>query len=314
MRVIFFGTSAFAVPSLVRLLERRHEIVACVTRPDRPRGRGLMPGPSPVKEAAVRLRLPLAQPQRPDAGALASLRPDAGVVIAYGQLIGKDLLGLPTHGMMGVHPSLLPKYRGAAPVAWTLLNGETATGVTIFRLNERLDAGDILLQERVPIQPGESADALAGRLSRLGADALVTAMDRLSEGRARLIPQDDAQASTAPKLTKAQGRIDWRQPAEAIERLVRAMGPWPGAVASWHGETLKVLSARVDAPPAHQHAAGTVTGAGASGIVVATGQGTLVITELQPPGRRRMRAQEFLAGHPLTVGERFETSGEMHAQ
>jgi methionyl-tRNA formyltransferase len=206
---------------------------------------------------------------------------------------------------MGVHPSLLPKYRGAAPVAWALLNGETATGVTIFRLNERLDAGEVLLQERVPIRPGEPADSLSGRLARLGADALVTALDRIAEGGAQFVPQDDAGASLAPKLTKAQGRIDWRQPAEAIERLVRATTPWPGATTAWHGEALKVLAVRVGEPPAGDHAPGTVTSAGASSLVVATGRGTLAITELQLPGRRRMTVNEFLAGHHIHVGEQL---------
>lgn len=305
MRVIFFGTSAFAVPSLERLAAAGHEIAACITRPDRPQGRGLQPAPSPVKEAATRLRLPIVQPQRPDAAAFSSLRPDVGVVIAYGQLIGKDLLKLPAHGMMGVHPSLLPKYRGAAPVPWTLLNGDPETGVTIFRLNERLDAGEILAQERVGIEPGERADALLGRLARLGADALAAALEQVADGRARPVPQDDAQASLAPKLTKTQGRIDWRQPAEAIERLVRAMSPWPGAAAAWHGEPLKILGARVDDPSARGAVPGTVVGAGAPGLSVATGRGTLVITELQPPGRRRMSAQEFLAGHRILVGEQL---------
>ena len=306
MRVIFFGTSAFAVPSLERLIECGHDILACVTQPDRPRGRGLRPGPSPVKEAALRLQLPLEQPQRPDASAFASLRPDVGIVIAYGQLIGKDLLELPAHGMMGVHPSLLPKYRGAAPIAWALLNGETATGVTIFRLNERLDAGEVFLQEPAAIGSGERAEILTDRLARRGADALATVLEQLATGRARGIPQDDAQASLAPKLTKAQGRIDWRQPAETIERIIRALSPWPGAATTWHGETLKVLSARADEPVGEGQAPGAVTGMGASGLLVATGQGTLVITEVQPSGRRRMSAQEFLAGHRVTVGERFE--------
>ena len=305
MRVIFFGTSAFAVPSLERLVERRHEIVACVTQPDRPRGRGLQPGASPVKEAAVRLHLPLLQPPRPEAGSLAPLRPDVGVVMAYGQLIGKDLLELPVHGMMGVHPSLLPKYRGAAPIAWALLNGDAATGVTIFRLNERLDAGEVLLQERAAIQPGERADALTERLAHLGADALVRALDQLASGTAHGVPQDDAQASLAPKLTKAQGRIEWRQPAEAIERLIRATSPWPGASTPWLGSLLKVVGARVDDPRARRETPGTVIDAGPSGLVVANGQGTLAITDVQPPARRRMSVQEFLAGHPMKVGERL---------
>jgi len=306
MRVMFFGTAAFAVPTLEQLISHRHTIVRCVTQPDRPQGRGLDREPSPVKQAALRLGLPLVQPERLAAALLEGLRAEVGVVAAYGQLIRRDLLAIAPHGMLGVHPSLLPKYRGAAPVAWAILNGEATTGITVFRLNERLDAGDILLQQQVAIEPQEDADALTRRLAQAGARALIEALEALAQGRARFEPQDEARASLAPKLTKAQGRIDWRAPAEAIERLVRATIPWPGAATTWRGEPLKVWRAAVatghpaSAPP------GTVVRAGQGVIGVAAGRDTLDLLEVQPAGRRRMAVAEFLAGHRLEVGERLE--------
>ena len=300
-----FGTAAFAVPALEQLVAGRHTVVRCVTQPDRPQGRGLLREPSPVKQAALRLGLPLEQPERPEAALFEGLPSDIGVVVAYGQLIRRDLLALPPHGMLGVHPSLLPKYRGAAPVAWALLHGETATGVTIFRLNERLDAGDLVLQRRVAIEPHEDAQALTGRLAQAGAQALVEALAAIAEGRARFEPQDESQASLAPKLTKAQGRIDWEAPADAIERLVRATIPWPGASTTWRDIPLKVWRAAVGAEEPRQAPPGTVVRSGQGVVGVATGRGTLELLEVQPADRRRMGVAEFLAGHPGEVGERF---------
>ncbi len=311
MRVLFFGTSAFAVPSLERVAGAGHTVVLCVTQPDRPQGRGLGLEPSPVKQTALRLQLPLAQPERLEADAFRSLQPDVGVVVAYGNLIRRELLALPVHGMLGVHPSLLPKYRGAAPVAWALLNGESQTGVTIFRLNERLDAGELLRSHRVSIEPGEDAEALTNRLARLGAEELVRGLEQISEGRAAWTPQDEAQASLAPKLTKAQGRIEWSQPAEAIERLVRATIPWPGASAEWSGEPVKVWRAVAQGPEGTTAAGarpGTVAHVSPEAIGVATGTGLLELLEVQPAGRRRMTGKEFLAGHPVRVGDRFGAS------
>src|SRR3989338_2223292 len=243
MRVVFFGTAEFAVPSLERLARSSHEVVLCVTRPDRPQGRGLRHEPSPARRAAQRLGLPLAQPERLDARVCEGRAAEVGALAAHGRLVTRDVLDAFPRGMVGVHPSLLPKYRGAAPVAWALLNGETRAGVTIFRMNERLDAGELILQEPVAIEPQEDAAALTARLALLGAETLVRALDALAGGRARLSPQDDSQATCAPKLTKEQGRIDWGQPAEAIARLVRAMTPWPGAATAWNGEPLKVWRA-----------------------------------------------------------------------
>ena len=306
MRVIFFGTSAFAVPSLERLAASAHAVVMCVTRPDRPQGRGLQREPSPVKRAAQQLALPLSQPERLRAELFAALRPEVGVVVAYGQLIRRELFDLPAHGMLGVHPSLLPRYRGAAPIAWTLLNGERTTGVTIFRLNERLDAGEIVAQESVAVEPGERSDALSRRLADRGAAALLRGLEAIDAGRATFTPQEESNASMAPKLTKAQGRIDWREPAEAIERLVRATMPWPGAATSWEGTPLKIVSAVTGAAlSARQATPGTVIEVSSDRFSVAAGAGTVVVTEVQPSGRKPMTAKAFLAGHSVSIGDRL---------
>ena len=304
MKVAFFGTSAFAVPSLERLAARQ-QVTLCVTQPDKPQGRGLKPEPSPVKVAAQRLSVPLRQLARLDRAVVEESGATLGVVVAYGTLIPREVLAVLRHGMLGVHPSLLPKYRGAAPVAWAILNGETMTGVTIFRLNERLDAGEILIQEPVRIEPDEDAHALTERLARLGADALVRAVDMLETGRAVFRPQDDAAATMAPKLAKAQGRVDWTAPAETLARLVRALAPWPGASTTWQGRDMKLWAASAAAGPAA--APGTVVSVGPEAVVVATGQGTLAIRALQPAGRRRMTVQEFLAGHEVRVGDHLGT-------
>ena len=305
MRVIFFGTSSFAVPSLEQLVAAHHEVAVCVTRPDRPQGRGLSETPSPVKEAAVKLGLPVAQPERPQAELFRALQPEIGIVIAYGQLIRRDLLELPPHGMLGVHPSLLPRYRGAAPINWALLNGETETGLTIFRLNEQLDAGEIISQRRVAIAPDECAETLTQRLAIVGAQELARALETIALSRVTYTPQDDAQATFAPKLTKEQGRIDWRQPAVVIERLVRATIPWPGATTRWQDAPLKVWRVKVDALGASRASAapGTVVHVTPDAVSVAAGTGAVVLQEVQPPGRRRMPIKEFLAGHPVQVGE-----------
>ena len=308
MRVVFFGTSEFALPSLEQLVARQHAVVLCVTQPDRPQGRGLALEPSPVKQAAVRLRLPLAQPERLDATIFKTLPQgvDVGVAAAYGQLIRPAVLRGPAHGILGVHPSLLPKYRGAAPVAWALLNGDTETGVTIYRLNERLDAGEIVVQERAAIEPHEDAGTLTQRLAVMGAAALLNALELIEQGRAVFAPQHDEDASVAPKLAKAQGRIEWNAPAQRLVRLIRGMTPWPGASAEWHGEVLKVWSAsagqaegKASEPP------GTVMSVAGGVLVVSTGDGALHITEVQPPGRRRMSVKEFLAGHHIQAGEQL---------
>ena len=306
MRIIFCGTSSFAVPSLEQLISREHTVVSCVTQPDRPRGRGLRLEPSAVKQAALRLRLPLVQPERLTRAMCEPLHADVGVVMAYGQLIGHELLTLPRHGMIGVHPSLLPAYRGAAPVAWALLNGETTTGVTIFRLSERLDAGEIIFRRPVSILPEEHADALTERLAHLGAEDLLRALEALARGQGVFEPQDESRATFAPKLTKAQGRIDWRTPAESVVRLVRATTPWPGAATEWQGQPFRIWAASpAEAAASREVTPGTIVQVMPQALAVAAGKGTVIVTEVQPQGRRRMSVQEFLAGHRVTVGEQL---------
>lgn len=305
MRVLFFGTSDFAVPSLEALVASGHSVVACVTRPDRPQGRGLVLEPSPVKQSATRLGLPLMQPARPSAGELAGASADVGVLASYGQLIRRDVLELPPHGILGVHPSLLPKYRGAAPVAWALLRGEERTGVTIYRLVEALDAGPIFAQREVAIEPGEDALHLTDRLAKLGAQELVRTLGLISNGQAVPRVQDEARATLAPKLSKAQGTIDWQRPAAEIDRLVRAMVPWPGAVAGWQGVPLKIWAAQAVGSDPKGAAPGTVVSVEPERLLVATGSGVLAIHEVQRPGRRRISARDFLAGHTVSVGDTF---------
>lgn len=315
MKVLFFGTGAFAVPSLEAIARSGHKLVVCVTQPDRPQGRGLAPGVSPVKAAATRLGVPLAQLERPDAAAFAPLRPDVGVAVAYGQLLRRELLTLPPHGVLGVHPSLLPKFRGAAPVPWTLMSGAQETGVTIFRLNEAMDAGDIISQSRVQIRDQETAEELLARLAALGGEALVQALDALAQGRAPATPQDHAHATMAPKLSKAQGAIIWAEPADTLARMIRALIPWPGAWTTWRGGTLKVWRAAADVS-ASPRAPGTIVEIGADRISVATGQGRLHLLELQPSGKTRMSAQQFVAGYRPAVGDVLgvvSTSERSHA-
>ena len=305
MRILFLGTGAFAVPSLEHLARAGHEITMCVTQPDRPQGRGLQSEPSPVKRAAERLKLPLLQPERLDPLSLQGVSAEAGVALDYGRLIPAAVLTLPRHGMLGVHPSLLPKYRGAAPVAQAILNGDTSTGVTIFRLNERLDAGEVLLRHPVAIEAGENAQALTERLAQIGAEALLRALDLLDRGQARFEAQDEAAASLAPKLTKAQGRIEWTEPAERLERLVRAMAPWPGACTQWQGTALKLWDVSAVLGGSRDVAPGTIVQSSPEALTVATGQGALAVRVVQLAGKRRMSAKEFLAGHRVQPGERL---------
>ena len=307
MQILFFGTSAFAVPSLDRLVAAGYRPLVCMTTPDRPQGRGLKPLPSPIKRAALQHGLPVEEPA--DLSAVAAVYrdspPDVGVVVSYGRLLPGELLRTPRQGMLGLHPSLLPKYRGANPIAWPILHGERVTGVTIFRLNERMDAGDIACQEDVAIQPRETTDTLSTRLAQRGAALLLEVLQHLEQGTVTFHPQDERLATFTEKFTKAQGRIAWDAGATAIDRLVRATTPWPGAYTTWHGEWLKIWEAEPAGETRGASRPGEVVQASAEGVGVAAGNGHLRILGVQPAGKRRMTAAEFLAGHSLHVGEMF---------
>ncbi|HWP35488.1 MAG TPA: methionyl-tRNA formyltransferase [Thermodesulfobacteriota bacterium] len=306
------GTAAFAVPSLRALVAAGHTVPLVVTQPDRPAGRGQVPTPPPVKVAAAALGLPVWQPEslRDPAAAerLARLAPDAIAVAAYGKILPPAILDIPRLGCVNVHASLLPKYRGAAPVQWALYHGEPETGVTIMRMDPGLDTGPILLARRVPVGPDEDAEALTARLAEMGAAALVEALARLEAGDLVPVPQDDAAATYAPPLRKEQGRIDWRRPARMLHNQVRAFRPWPGSLTLFEGRPVKVLRTRVlegPAGPTRPGEPGEVVGVGPEGIAVATGEGVLLLAEVQPAGGRAMGGAEFARGARITPGMRF---------
>ncbi len=312
LRIAFFGTPAFAVPALDILLASRHVVCGVVTQPDRRRGRGQKVQDAPVKARAVECGLPLIQPERVRApaveDALRAWAPDLGVVVAYGQLLPQALLDLPRLGMINVHASLLPKYRGAAPVHRAVIAGETMTGVTIMRVVARLDAGDMLATATRPIGPEETSDVVERDLATLGASLLIDVIEAIADGSSHAEPQDDRLSTYAPRLSKEEGAIDWELPAEALHNRVRGLYPWPHAYTYLDGERLIVLAThRTEASTAAADP-GTVLAADRHAITVATGAGgALAITRLQPEGRRPMTVRDYLTGHPIAPGARFGT-------
>ena len=306
MRIVFLGTPDFAVASLRRLVEEGHTLCGVFTQPDKPKNRGHKLAFSPVKEYALTKELPVFQPVRirePEAvETLRSLDPELIVAAAYGQILPEEILKMPPYGAINVHSSLLPKYRGAAPINWAILNGETETGVTIMDMARELDAGDMILQKRTAIGPGENAQQLTARLAELGAEALSEAAAEIAAGKAVRTPQNGAESTYAPMLSKALSPIDWTRPAHAISCQVRGLIPWPCASTDViHGETMKIYAveetgAETSAPP------GTIAAAGKQGIDVACGGGKLLrITELQAQGGKRMAAAAYLLGHPISL-------------
>ena len=309
MVIVFFGTPQFAVPSLEHLIASPHEVRAVVTQPDRPRGRGQKVVDAPVKAAAVAHGLPVYQPDRLRDPAVvqtvAAWKPDLGVVVAYGKLIPEPLLALPRFGMINVHASLLPKYRGAAPVHRAVIDGESQTGVTIMQVVKTLDAGDMLARVTRPIAPNETSDIVERDLAEMGARLLLEVIDRLETGGVTPEPQDDTRSTYAPRLTKEEGLIDWTLPAAAIHNRVRGLYPWPHAYSYLDGARLILLRTRVGGE-APGRAPGEVVDVSRDAIAVAAGDGRVVgIEELQPEGKRAMRAGDFLAGRPLQPGARF---------
>ena len=306
MRLVYMGTPEFAVPPLSTLAEAGHEIVLVVSRPDRPKGRGLKLVPPPVKVRALELGLEVFQPEKiklPESvGRIKDARPDAVVVAAYGQILPTTVLDIPALGCYNVHASLLPGYRGAAPINWCIINGETVTGVTIIRMDPGMDTGDMLLKADEPVLPADTAGSLTKRLSSLGAGLIVRALDNLS-GLSHE-EQDNDKATYAPMLKKETGRIDWTRPAVDIERLVRGLDPWPGAYSERGADRIKIWGAKA-LPDETSMMPGTVAGSGRDGITVAAGTGALLVTELQGPGGRRMSARDYLAGHKMKTGEGF---------
>jgi methionyl-tRNA formyltransferase len=310
VRILFFGSPAFAVPTLMALLASRHEVVGVVTQPDRPRGRGRHVTPGAVAAAAHDAGLLLLQPTTlADPGfrdALPRLGAELGVVAAYGRILPEWLLSLPTDGMINVHASLLPAWRGAAPVHRAVMAGERETGVTIMRVVKALDAGPMLARVVVPIGPDVTSEALEGTLAAAGATLLVDVVDRLAAGPVPETAQDDRAATYAPKITRADSPIAWTASARAIHNQVRGLHPWPRASASIGGT--RVIVHRTAVPDlATTAAAGSVVGVSSAGLDVAGGDGRVVrLLDVQAEGGRVVSAAQFVAGHPITPGQRFE--------
>jgi methionyl-tRNA formyltransferase len=306
MRIVYAGTPDFAVAALDALAAAGHDLPAVFTQPDRPAGRGLAAAPSPVKRAAARLGIPVLQPAtmktaEPQA-ALRALAPDALVVAAYGLILPQAILDIPRLGAVNIHASLLPRWRGAAPIQRALLAGDPETGISIMRMDAGLDTGPVLLREALAIRPDDTAGTLHDRLAVLGARLLVAALDGLARGTLQATPQPAAGVTYAAKLEKHEARIDWTHPAAEIERQVRAFNPVPGATARVRGTEIKLWHAAVvegDGEP------GTVIAIDPAGIVVAAGAGALRLEALQRAGGKRLPAGEFLRGFPLAAGERF---------
>ena len=334
MRLVFLGTPAFAVPTLVRMAEGRHQVLAVVTQPDRPRGRGQHPSPPPIKEAAARLGLPVYQPERirlPEAVEfLRALAAEAMVVVGYGQIIPQSVIDLAPLGIVNVHASLLPKYRGAGPVQWAILNGETRTGVTTMRIDAGLDTGDMLLKTETEIGPDENAVELAQRLAAMGAELLVETLAGLAAGAIVPQKQDSSQATWARLLKKEDGVVDWSLPAQSIHNRVRGLQPWPGAYTTFRGQTLHVWKTRVHtsvdtadpswqaeapAPQEHKPLRNKVGQAlppvsplpghflSLKPLVVRCGSGALELLEVQLEGRKRISAADFANGQRLAENE-----------
>ncbi len=306
-RVIFMGTPDFAVPALKALLESE-EVVAVITQPDRPRGRGQKLRPSPVKEVALMAGCPVLEPERlkdPDlVKTLRDFRPDLVVVAAYGKIVPKEILELPPYGCWNIHASLLPKYRGADPIRWAILNGERETGITIMQMDEGLDTGPILLQKSTPIGEEETGGELYLRLARLGAEALVEALQLHKEGGLHPRPQPEEGVSYAPPIKKEEARLDFSLSAWRVACRIRAFDPRPGAYTFLEGRLFKLFRPKVlDEPPAASP--GTVLGVKDARILLACGEGTLAVEEVQIEGKKRLPVREFLKGYRLEPGQRL---------
>lgn len=322
MRIVFMGTPDFSVPALKALVEAGHQVIAVVTQPDKPRGRGKEVQMTPVKIQAMEYGIPVYQPAKVREASfvefLQGLEADVYVVIAFGQLLPKAVLELPKYGCINIHASLLPKYRGAAPIQWCIIDGERETGITTMMMDVGLDTGDMLEKAVIPIEEKETGGSLHDKLSLAGGDLILSTLKKLEEGTLVRTPQTDEGTCYARMLTKSLGDIDWNQSAVSIERLIRGLNPWPSAYTLWNGKTIKIWSADVitgretavllsesGVPSETGITPGTVVCSDKHGLVVCTGDGLLSIRELQMEGKKRMDTPAFLRGYPIPEGDVF---------
>lgn len=319
MKVIFMGTPDFSVGTLNALKEAGHEIVLAVTQPDKPKGRGGKMQVTPVKEAAEAHKIPVFQPKKvrtPECvEELRKYKADIMVVIAFGQILPKEILEMTPYGCVNVHASLLPKYRGAAPIQWAVINGEKVSGVTTMQMDEGLDTGDMLLRTEVVLDEKETGESLHDKLARAGAKLCVETLKALEEGTVTPKKQGESPTEYARMLDKSLGNIDWSKPAVSIERLIRGLNSWPSAYTDWNGKVMKLWAAEVCAASADELlsdcesiAPGTIVKVERDGFYVQTGDGLLKVTELQIPGKKKMDAAAFLRGYKLQAGEMLKRS------
>ncbi|SFR95590.1 methionyl-tRNA formyltransferase [Anaeromicropila populeti] len=305
MRIVFMGTPEFSVAALVSLVEAGHQVAGVVTQPDKPKGRGKQMQFPPVKEKAIEYGIPVFQPQRVKEEGflelLKGLEPELIVVVAFGQMLPQSILELPKYGCINIHASLLPKYRGAAPIQWVIIDGEKETGVTTMMMDVGLDTGDMLMKEVISIDKKETGGSLHDKLSAAGGDLILKTIEKLEAGTLTREKQDDTQSCYAKMLTKTLGKMDFQKPAAELERLIRGLNPWPSAYTTLDGKTLKVWDADV-VEKEYQEVPGTVVEVSGTGIVVATGQGGLELKEIQLEGKKRMTADNFLRGYPVAKG------------
>lgn len=308
LRIVFMGTPDFAVPALQALLDSPDQVVAVICQPDRKKGRGRKLSPPPVKLLALQAGIPVLQPTairtKEFLETIQDLRPDLIVVTAYGRILPGSLLNLPPMGTINVHGSLLPKYRGAAPIQWAVINGETETGVTIMQMDEGMDTGDILLPVSLPIEEDDTSGTLFVKLSELGGQALVKAIALLKEDRLQPVKQDDSLATEAPMLSKKMGQLNWSRDAAELHCLIRGLDPWPSTYGFLAGRRFRFFKPQVIRKEVVEEP-GTLCRADKNGILVATGDDYLLIREIQPEGKKRMSVQSCLCGMKLPVGERF---------
>ena len=305
-RLIFMGTPEFALPTLNALIHHGHNVLAVVTQPDRPKGRGKKLAPSPVKELALKHGIEVLQPEKAsDAHFCDQVRgkgPDLIIVVAFGQILRKQLLGIPKWGVINIHGSLLPAYRGAAPIQGAVMNNEPKTGLTVMRMDEGLDTGPILFQEEVRLSPDETAGQLHDRLAYIAGDLMVKSLKHMAENPIEERPQDHARATYAPKIEKDMSLIDWRQSASKVSALIRALDPRPGAFTTFQGQEIKLFASRVMNETLHDVVPGRVVGYAEECLVIETGQGVVGIREMQYPGKKRLSADDFLRGFSLPDG------------
>ncbi len=310
MKIVFMGTPEFAVPTLEALIESdKHEVVAVISQPDKPKGRGKKLQPTPVKEVALAHNIPVYQPEKIKDEAfmdeLEKIEADFFVVVAYGQILSLRLLMMPKYGCLNVHGSLLPKYRGAAPMQWSIINGDPTTGITIMFMNEKCDEGDMILKKEIYIDADETTGMLYDRMKMIGADCLIEALDLIEAGKARPVPQDNSAASYAPMINKSMCQINWEDTSEHICNKIRAFNPAPGAFTFRGEEMIKIYSAKPDY--VYTGRPGRVVNVDPKkGFNVATKDGSILVEYICAPGGRVMRSTDYMRGHEILVGEKFE--------